>query len=117
MKRFLLAMCVLTLLAGCGLASIQTISSTSQTFPPRRPADVILYQQEPPYPYFELATLITENYSQASTGPMYDQIIEKAAGLGADGVIIREHGLRPAEKSGEMQLWAKAVAVRFHAVR
>jgi hypothetical protein len=73
-------------LAGC--TSVDMVRLTSQQFPPKRSVeDVEVLQQVPACPHVALAELRVEDTS-SGYGAMQQNMLEKAAGLGADAVVF-----------------------------
>jgi Starvation-inducible outer membrane lipoprotein len=70
-----------------GCANVDTILLTSDTFPPRSPATVIVLEHTPSESHIDLAELRIGD-SWLSFGSLQKKILKRAADLGADAVVF-----------------------------
>lgn len=84
--RTALVLALLPVLAGC--AGVDIVKLTSQQFPSKRSVEEVeVLQQVPACPHVALAELRAED-SSSGYGTMQQNMLEKAAGLGADAVVF-----------------------------
>jgi len=110
MKRILSTIMAGVLLVGCATVDI---TKTSKGFEdPSDPNEIQILKTVPDRKYKELGDVTASGFSSRQTAKMHNAIRAKAAGLGADAVILTDEGLLPGAFATAAK-WATGVAIKF----
>jgi hypothetical protein len=110
-RIFFSLMCILAL-AICGCASVDVTKTGKGYYEPTNPNDVEILMTKPETPFVELGTVSVNGFEPSQTAKMHNAVRDKAAGLGANAVILLNSGII-LDGWGNQILWATGVAIRY----
>jgi len=107
---YILVLASLLLVTACAKVSV---TKTGEGFyEPTKPAQVEILKTIPEEKYTELGTVTVSGFDSDASAKMHNAIRAKAAGLGADAVILTDEGLVP-KGWGNYDRWATGVAIHY----
>ncbi len=108
--KALVALAILVV-AGCASPKVDITKTAKGFFEPTDPDSVEILQTLPRRQFVELGTVATSGWDAGNTAKMHNALREKAAGLGANAVVIQNSGIN--QTRYDSYLWSTGVAVRF----
>jgi hypothetical protein len=108
--RSLLVVCAMALTVAC--ANVDVTKTGKGFHEPTNPAQVEILKTVPDSTYDELGTVTVSGFDSDESAKMHNAIRSKAAGLGANAVILTEEGLVP-RGFGRYDRWGTGVAIRY----
>jgi hypothetical protein len=110
MKKYFFLFIVMALMLGC--ASVDVTKTGKGFYEPTDPNEVDILITGCDKPYIELGSVTVTGFEPTETAKMHNAIRAKAAGLGANAVIIKNEGLVN-DGWGGLKRWAMGAAIRY----
>ena len=110
--KFSYILVITTLLFVTACAKVNVTKTGQGFYEPTNPAQISIMKTVPEKKYTELGTVTVSGFSSVESAKMHNAIRAKAAGLGANAVILTEEGLIPTGW-GNYDRWATGVAIHF----
>lgn len=91
-----------------GCASVDITKTAKGSYSPTNPNDVDILMTLPQRKYVELGSVTVTNFDPTEDAKMHNALRAKAAGLGANAVVIQNQGI-----GNNAKKWAMGVAIRY----
>jgi len=95
-----------------GCASVDVTKTYKGFYDPTDPNEVEILLTGSDKPYIELGSVTVTGFAPDETAKMHNAIRVKAAGLGANAVILKNEGIER-DGWGVMKRWAIGAAIRY----
>ena len=110
-RPMLLLLATACIFSGCAQARVDVTKTAKGHFEATR-ADVIeILRTLPDRPYIEIATISSSGWRLNQTAKMHNSLRAKAAGAGANAVVLTDSGINRTRYSAYK--WATGVAIKY----
>jgi hypothetical protein len=110
-KQIITMLCMVSLLAFAGCASVDVTKTAKGYFTPTKAADMEILKTKPERPYIELGTVTVTGFAPRDIAKMHNAIRTKAAPLGANAIILTDEGM--VNDGWSVKRWATGAAIRW----